>query len=154
MKTNQPSKRIFTTKTFVLFSILVINLMTSVVVKATETTYSTVAALNSAISNSNAGDVLILANGTYNNNILTISKSNITVKAATPGGVFLNGSNAITISGSNITFSGFQFTIGVTQGITQNNVIVVTGNYVTLTQLNFSGYNGSKYINLQGQYDK
>ena len=31
---------------------------------------------------------------------------------------------------------------------------MVTGNYVTLTQLNFSGYNGSKYINLQGQYDK
>ena len=154
MKINQPSKRIFTTRVFTLFSILVVNLLTSVAVNATETTYSTIAALNTAISNANAGDVLILADGTYNNNILSIGTSNVTVKAATPGGVFLNGSNAITISASYVTFSGFQFTSGVPQGTVQNNVIVVTGNYVTLTQLNFSGYNGSKYINLKGQHDQ
>ena len=68
--------------------------------------------LQTAINNASAGDVLVLANGTYLNNTLSISKSNITVKAATLGGVFLNGSNAITISGSYVTFSGFQFTSG------------------------------------------
>ena len=155
MEYNQPFKRIFTKRAFVLFSILVINLFTSETIKATETTYSTVAALDTAISNANAGDVLILANGTYyNNSSLTISTSNITVRAATPGGVLLNGKSTITINGSNVVFSGFQFTTGVPQGTVQNNVIVVSGDYVTLTQLNFSGYNGSKYINLQGQYDK
>jgi hypothetical protein len=123
-------------------------------VSAATITVSSVAALQTAINNANAGDILILANDTYLNNTLTISKSNITVKAATSGNVYLNGTNAITISGNNVTFSGFQFTSGVPAGTVQNNVIVVTGNNVILTQLNFSGYNGSKYINLQGQYDQ
>ena len=131
----------------------VINLLTSITINATEVTVNSISDLQTAINNSSAGDVIILANGSYINNSFNINRNSITVKAATPGGVFLNGTNSITISGNNVTFSGFQFTSGIPIGTVQNNVIVVTGNYVTVTQLNFSGYNGSKYINLQGQYD-
>ena len=96
-------------------------------------------------------DIIILADGTYTNNTFDVFKNNITVKAATPGGVLLNGTNAITISGSNITFSGFQFTSGTILG----NVIMVTGNNNTLTQLNFKGYSAQKMIVLDssGQYN-
>ena len=151
MNYSQPTKRIFSTSLFVLLCGFAINILTSVSVNATTTTVSSVAALQTAINNAVAGDVLVLADGTYLNNTLSISKSNIIVKAATSGGVFLNGTNAITISGSNVTFSGFQFTSGFPFGSLNKVVISVTGNYVLVTRLNFSGYNASKYINLQGQ---
>ena len=107
--------------------------------------------LQAKITISGSGDIIILANGTYLNNTIDINKSNITVKAATPGGVYLNGTNAITISGSNVTFSGFQFTSGTITG----NVIIVTGDNNTLTQLNFNGYSAQKMIVLDaaGQYN-
>ena len=111
---------------------------------------SSISALQSAINSSAAGDVIVLADNTYLNSTINIGTSNITVRAATPGGVFLNGSNTITISGNNVTFSGFQFTSGSIPGV----VITVSGNYVHLTQLNFNGYSAQKYINLQGQYDE
>lgn len=111
---------------------------------------SSITALQSAINRAKSGDVIILANNTYINSTINISTSNITVKAATPGGVFLNGTNAITISGNNVAFSGFQFTEGSIPGV----VITVTGNYNLLSQLNFKGYSAQKYINIQGQYDE
>ncbi len=116
---------------------------------ATEVHVSSISELQSAISAASAGDVLVLANGTYLNSTLYIGTNNITVRAATPGGVFLNGTNGIIIAGSAVTFSGFQFTSGSITGI----VITVSGNNDTLTQLNFNGYSAQKYINLQGQYD-
>ena len=118
--------------------------------KAAIINVGSVSALQTASNNASPGDIIVLANNTYLNSTINITTSNITVRAATPGGVFLNGSNAITISGNNVTFSGFQFISGSITG----NVITVTGNYVMLNQLNFNGYSAQKYINLQGQYDE
>ncbi|MDP2886171.1 MAG: chondroitinase-B domain-containing protein [Ignavibacteria bacterium] len=123
---------------------------TALNLQATEIHVSSVAALQSAINGASAGDVILLDNGTYLNNVVTIGTSDITVKAATLGGVYLNGTNEINISGSNVIFSGFQFTAGSIDGI----VIIVSGNHVILTQLNFKGYSAQKYVNLQGQYDE
>ena len=111
---------------------------------------SSVAALQTASNTALPGDVIVLANNTYLNSTINITTSNITVRAATPGGVFLNGTNSITISGNNVTFSGFQFTSGSIPGV----VISVRGNYAMLNQLNFNGYSAQKYINLSGQYDE
>lgn len=112
---------------------------------------NSIAGLQNAINFSGPGDVIILADATYVDNTFNISHSNITVKSATPGGVFLNGTNAITISGSNVTFTGFQFTSGTITG----NVITVTGSNNALNQLNFKGYSAQKMIVLDaaGQYN-
>ncbi len=112
---------------------------------ATTITVSSIAALQSAINGAAAGDVLVLADGTYLNNTLTIGTSNITVRAETPGGVRLNGTNVIKITGSYVTFSGFQFTSGSISGV----VIDVRGSHDLLTQLNFNGYSAQKYIVIQ-----
>jgi hypothetical protein len=101
--------------------------------------------LQSAINGSSTGDTIVLANGTYLNSNLTISKSGITVKAETPGGVFLNGTQNIDITGNYVTFSGFQFTSG---DVGEAYVIVVEGSHNTLTQLNFNGYSAKKYIHI------
>ncbi len=106
--------------------------------------------LQSAINNASTGDTIKLADGTYFNSSLVISKSYIAVKAATPGKVFLSGTNDIQITGNYIVFSGFQFTSGTITGTVTN----VTGSHNTLTQLNFKGYSAQKYINLQGRYNE
>lgn len=113
------------------------------------TKITSIAALQTAINASSAGDILTLADGTYTNNTLTIGNSNITVKSTTPGGVFLNGTNALTISANNITFTGFQFTSGTIQG----NAITVSGNYDTLSQLNFNGYSATHMVLISGSHN-
>ncbi len=111
-------------------------------VRAQTSLVTSIPALQAAINGAAPGDVIQLANGTYLNASLSIGASNITIQAQTPGGVYLNGSDAITISGSYNTFSGFQFTSGSVPGF----VIEVTGSHNTLTQLNFNGYSAQKYI--------
>lgn len=121
-------------------------------VSGVTTKFYNVAALQTGISNASAGDILVLANGTYLNNSIDIQTSNITVKAETPGGVFLNGANSISIEGSYVTFSGFQFTSGTINTI----MFWVYGSHNVLTQLNFNGYSAQKYISLiaPGQYNE
>ena len=118
-------------------------LLNILILNAETITVNNVAELQTAINKAVAGDVLILKNGTYLNNTLNISASNIIVKSASPGGVFLNGTNKITIGGDRVTFTGFQFTSG---NIGLNSILEVSGNHNTLSHLNFKGYHAKKYI--------
>lgn len=65
-----------------------------------------IATLQSAVNNAAAGDEIVLADGRYLNSVISIGSSSITVRANTTGGVFLDGTNAITISGNLVRFSG------------------------------------------------
>ena len=116
-------------------------LLNILILNAETITVNNVAELQTAINKAVAGDVLILKNGTYLNNTLNISASNIIVKSASPGGVFLNGTNKITIGGDRVTFTGFQFTSG---NIGLNSILEVSGNHNTLSHLNFKGYHAKK----------
>ena len=129
------------------------NLLSGITVFAGTIKVNTVAALQASINSAQAGDSIVLANGTYLSNVLNISKSNITVLAETPGGVYLNGTNDINITGSYIVFSGFQFTQG---DIGIAYLIEVYGSHNVLTQLNFSGYSAKKYIEVKAgtQYNE
>jgi len=129
-----------------IFNFLFLALLIPKMVIAATINVSTITALQTACNNSNAGDIIILANGTYQNVTLNINNNNITVKAQTPGGVFLNGADDININGNYITFSGFQFTNG---DIGSSYVIEVYGSHDILTQLNFSGYYAKKYIEIK-----
>lgn len=109
---------------------------------AVEVTVSSIAQLQVAINAGKAGDVVTLADGSYTDNAIAITTSNITVRAATPGGVYLNGVNAITIPANNVVFGGFQFTSGSIPGF----LVDVRGSNNTLTQLNFNGYSAQEYV--------
>ncbi len=130
-------------------SILVLIILMHTEVLAGTYMSASIAALQSAINAAKSGDTLLLANGTYNNNTLTIAVNNIIVMPVISGAVFLNGTNSIIVSGNNITFSGFQFTTGTITG----NAITVSGNNNSLTQLNFNGYNAGHMIYITGQYN-
>ncbi|AKC82243.1 hypothetical protein IMCC26134_04675 [Verrucomicrobia bacterium IMCC26134] len=148
------------------FSLLWLALFATALASAATTTVNSVTALQTAINNAASGDVLVLADGIYTtNNTLTISKSNITVRAATPGGVVFSaaaphtfngvavtkdGASNITISGNNVTFSGFQFK----DSYQPDTMINVSGNNNTITQCNWSNALALRYINLNaGSHD-
>ena len=115
--------------------------------EAATITATSIADLQTKINSAASGDIINLANGHYTNNTINISKANITVQAATAGSVYLDGTDAITISGNNNKFSGFQFVSGTNAGA---NVVTVTGNNNTITQLNFNGYSASKMVQISG----
>ena len=127
--------------------IILLNLFFSSSLSAETINVSSITGLQNACDNSNAGDIIILANGTYQDVTLNVNNSNITIKAQTPGSVFLNGYDDINIWSNYVTFSGFQFTSG---NIGTNNLLEVFGNYNKLTHLNFSGYFAKKYIVISG----
>jgi hypothetical protein len=120
---------------------------------ATEIHVSSIPVLQSAINSASFGDTITLANGTYLNALLTIGINNITVKAETPGGVYLNGTQSIDITGNYVTFSGFQFTSG---SIADAYLIDVYGSHNLIKQLNINGYSAKKYIAIHSpsQYNR
>jgi Chondroitinase B/Secretion system C-terminal sorting domain len=124
------------------------------VAKATTITATSITDLQTKINAANSGDIINLANGRYTNSSISISKSGITVKAATAGGVFMDGNNNIVIAGNSNTFSGFQFTTNNLSGglpvESPTNAVTVNGNSNTITQLNFNGYFASKMIQIAG----
>ena len=97
MKTSKTQTNYRNNKVMVCLCLSLI-LFISGALKAATSNVSSVPALQTAINNATSGDVIILANGTYLNNTLNIGKNNITVKSATPGGVFFNGTNDININ--------------------------------------------------------
>jgi len=139
-------------QTLVLFLLLTIGTNSTVSAQNTVNVTS-VSQLQTAINNASSGDVIVLANGTYLNNTLTINKNNITIKPQTMGGVSLNGTNAITLNGDYITFTGFQITSGDIGG---SNIISVNGNHNVLSHLNIKNYYAKKYIDINAgtQYNE
>ena len=129
--------------------LVLLNLMVINTSKATTIYVGTIAELQTKINAASTlkGDIFLLANGTYLNSTLYIVKNDITIKAATPGGVLLNGNNNITILSNGVTFSGFQFRENTTMS---GSPITVSGNSNTLTQLNFNGYSADHMIYITG----
>jgi len=75
---------------------------------------STNSALSTAITNAVPGTTIILANGTWTNTQINITKSGtdslpVTIKAETPGSVFFEGNSFVKMGGSYIFFEGVVF---------------------------------------------
>jgi len=112
-------------------------------INAQTTNVSSVSALQTAINSSSSGVTITLADGTYTNASITISKSGIAIKALNSGGVIFNGNSKCTISGNSNIFSGFQYLIG---NVNASNIIEGLGNYNTITQCNFYGVVAHNYV--------
>lgn len=111
---------------------------------------NSITALNSTIAGASAGDVIILADGTYSNqglinfdarsiNPAPTSDLPIIVRAQTPGGVIITGgSSGLSMRGSHLIFAGFHF-----RDITADGVLIelVAANYCRLTNCNFERVN-------------
>jgi hypothetical protein len=140
-------------KHFYFIAILMFNMMFVHFVYAASITVNSIANLQLALNSAASGDTISLANGTYLNNVININRNGITVRAVTPGAVYLNGTNDININGNNNNFVGFQFTAG---DIGTGNLIEVYGSNNVLSHLNFSGFFAKKYIEIKAgsQYNQ
>ena len=81
-------KRPFMSIKNIALAIIILLSTYAVQLQAEEIHVSSISAAQSAINSASAGDVIILDDGTYNNNTLVVGTSNITVRSETPGGVF------------------------------------------------------------------
>ena len=103
----------FLIRTGVIAILFVCSGIPNVAMSAT-TTVCDKAELNSAISSARPGDVIKMCNGTWNNSKIVFqvngtSSSPITLKAETPGKVFLTGSSQLYIAGKFAVVDGLVF---------------------------------------------
>ncbi|MEA1924433.1 MAG: chondroitinase-B domain-containing protein [Candidatus Altiarchaeota archaeon] len=109
-----------------------------------------IAELNTAISNANAGDIIILADGTYtdqgtiNFDCRSVSPAptegnELTVRAQTPGSVIITGgSSNMNIMGDHLILEGFYFKDIVGNGILLS---LMDADYCRVTNCKFEGVN-------------
>ena len=127
---------------------------------AKATTYNvTISNLQATINTSAAGDIIILANGTYTNASFIIGTasstiSGITVIAASNGGVIFTGTSTCSITGNNNTLSGFQYKNGDIGALA--DIVGINGNNNTITQCNFFTCRAHNYlhVNSGSQYSQ
>ncbi|WP_185962562.1 polysaccharide lyase 6 family protein [Thalassomonas sp. M1454] len=85
------------------------------------------------------GDVIALANGTYNNVNLNINTDDVTVVAETSGSVFIEGASFVNLRGDNIVFEGFTFQNG--QPADRDGAIIISGNHNRVTNCKIDSFN-------------
>lgn len=100
-----------------------------------------------------AGDSIVWEIGLFQNIEMDIEKSNLVIMAEELGGTRFTGASKVDISGSYITFQGFQFIDG---NIGTGHVINTSGSYNHFTQLNIQDYTSYKYfiIRSECQYNR
>ncbi|MFK7747074.1 MAG: chondroitinase-B domain-containing protein, partial [Kordia sp.] len=121
-----------------------------------QTTVSNQSELNTAIGSSSAGTTIILTNGIWNNLQLEIDKNGtasnpITIKAATPNQVFIEGKSNIQLGGSYIIFEGFVFQNASNLEVSDDRIeslitFRASGNdcnNCTVTNIKIDSYNGT-----------
>jgi hypothetical protein len=91
-----------------------------------------------------AGDTIIWQSGTFQDANWVISKDDLTIKAVLSGKTIFTGSSKVEIKANRITFSGFQFVGGKSEG----DVCKISGSNNLIEQLNFSEYHSNYYLNV------
>ena len=134
-------------RTLSAMSLFVILLLFAGTAAAKEYYVNDLASFSAAQSAAVSGDVIIWQNGTYSTMSFPISKSGLTVRAETPGGVTFNGTSTCGIGGDSIVFSGFQFVQG---DIGDTDLLVVSGDHNTVTQCNFQAVSAHHYVVFSG----
>jgi ribulose 1,5-bisphosphate synthetase/thiazole synthase len=106
-----------------IYSLLVLLYVMPACLTAATITVTSLSALQTAINNAVAGDIIILANGTYTASAdITVSKQGtaaapITIQAASIGGAIIGGTNGFNIvsPARYIIIKGFKFTHSASQ---------------------------------------
>ena len=114
-----------------------------------------------ALSKLVSGNIYVIPNGVYKYmGVVCMIGNNITVKAATPGGVTFTGGNvSFDISGNNNTLTGIQLVntsafMGTlpkaAKGINANDLITVFGNNHTVSYVNINAVRAAHFVNVYG----
>lgn len=128
-----------------LIFILIIGLASaSLQAQAKSYTVSTPKEYNAAEGQAKPGDTIIWKSGTFSDIRWEITKDNICIRAAVAGKTIFTGDSRVEIKSGFVTFSGFQFAGGKTDG----DVCKVSGSNNVMEHLNFSNYHSKYYLNI------
>lgn len=130
------------------------------------TVVTTASAINFGIWN--AGDTIIMKNGTWNNQVISLkatgtSTNPIVIEAETSGKVILTGSSRLSFSGKYLVISGLYFLNGTLSGadvISFRTSSAELAEYCRLTQTAIVNYNpssnivDSKWVSIYGRYNQ
>src|SRR6185436_19362122 len=97
-------------------------------VRATDFLVHNAAEISTAVGQSQAGDTITMADGTWTNQNITFNDTGtaakpITLRAQTPGRVLLNGTSKISIGGDFTVVDGLRFQDGT---LTSGNIIALS----------------------------
>ncbi len=129
---------------------------TALTLSAATINVNSISSLQSAINSANAGDTIVMANGSYSiSSTLNIARAGttaapITIKAASVGGVTISGSAGISFASpaANVILDGFVLTHSGSINIPSSvNHIHITRNVI---QLNIAAGADVSYINISG----
>lgn len=139
---------------------------------------SSVAELSKAVSSAKAGSTILLADGTYSNEMFTLNGKGsegkpITISAQTPGKVRFTGESGVKITGEWLVFSGFIFTDGNPKSVanpketreaielegqhnrvTEVAIIDYSKNYISAPGTKESEMGYHKWVGISGQYNR
>ncbi len=131
-------------------------LATIVNLRAAQLTVANQAELNQAIARAQPGDAIIVANGTYSDLAFNLTcrgsaDAPISVRAATPGSVTLNGESHMVIRGAYLVVEGFKFdqvqAFSKTKGV-RNVVRFLGATHCRLTQCYFYRCGWNKWAHI------
>ena len=130
-----------------IFLLLSFSLMAEKFIVDSQTTF------DDALSDAVAGDSIVWTSGLFSDIYMNIGKSNLVIMSEELGETKFTGASKVNISGSYITFQGFQFIDG---NIGTGHVINTSGSYNHFTQLNIKDYTSYKYfiIREECQYNR
>src|SRR5882724_3290707 len=103
--------------------------------QAKEFRVSTAAEINEVIGKLQAGDAVVMADGTWKDQEIRFHAAGtaerpITLRAETPGKTLLTGESSLTIEGQHVVVSG----LNVKDGRKATNGIFIAGNHCRLTE--------------------
>ena len=116
-------------------------------------------ALGDALNIAGAGSVICMADGIWRDALVNVeasgsSEAPLTLRAETPGRVFIEGESLFVVRGDHVKVEGLYFRNG--RPANDSGVIQLRGNHNQLTQTTIDGYNGAggdrKWVSLYGQY--
>ncbi|MEH0152794.1 chondroitinase-B domain-containing protein [Limibacter armeniacum] len=149
----------------ILWLLTMVGILISYVSQAATFTVSNASQLNSAIGSAQPGDTIVMTDGIWTNlNIVFdangTSSSSITLKAATLGQVFIEGTSSLRIGGDYLTVEGLVFRNGQTASgaIIEFKSGSTTANHSRLTQCAIIDFNSGsadqKWVSLYGSQNR
>jgi hypothetical protein len=104
-----------------------------------------VSELLSEIKKAASGDQILLANGTYQDAVITIGTDGVIVRSEKPGGVIFSGASRVEITGDHIVFQGFQFASG---SIGTGKILSIKGSFNRIEDINIHDYSAKTWIHI------
>ena len=101
---------------------------------------------DAAHDNASMNDTIIWRSGTYSDIDMDISNDDLFIIAEKLGSTIFTGASKVEITGSNITFQGFQFLDG---NIGTSDVVSIRGSNIHCTQINIRAYTCYKYLRIR-----